>query len=80
MLSTPMAVRNVKGQWFGELRAVRQVGVVHYVWQGTTVPVSAWLMRCKRGHKEVRSLNSLRVSGSNAKCGECKTRKRLKKP
>lgn len=72
-------VRNIKGQKFGELKAVRQVGTMQYNSKHGKVRVSAWLMRCRRRHTETRSLASLRVSGDNAKCRQCKTERRIKR-
>lgn len=70
--------RNIKGQWFGELRAVREVGTMGYDWQGVRVRITAWLFRCKRRHVETRNLASIRVSGDKAKCKQCAIQRRLK--
>jgi hypothetical protein len=74
-----MAQRNIKGEWFGELRAIKCVGTFIYAWGGQSVPVAAWLVRCKRGHRETRSLASLRKTGKTSQCKECHAKKRLVK-
>jgi hypothetical protein len=71
--------KNIKGQKFGELKAVRQVGTMKYKAKHGRVSVSAWLLRCRKRHTETRSLASLRVSRDNAKCRQCKAERRMKK-
>lgn len=71
------AERALKG-WYGELRIVKRVGTMIYKWAGQDVAVSAYGCRCKKGHREVRSAASLRLTGEGTKCKQCRSAKRLR--
>lgn len=73
-----MPERLLKG-WFGEVEIVKRIGTMTYVWAGNNVSVSAYRVRCKHGHHDVRSAASLRQTGQNTKCKRCRSTNRMKR-
>jgi sRNA-binding protein len=62
---------DLQGRVYGELTAIRAVGV--RTWgRDRKKKTQVWQLQCDRGHTCERTLASLRISGQNAKCLECK--------
>lgn len=71
------APRERKGERFGELTIIKRVGTMTYAWAGQDVNVSAYLCGCPKGHREIRSLASLRATGELTKCKRCRAKNRM---
>lgn len=69
--------KQLKGKRFGELKVIKRVGTKLHTWAGKDYTVSAYLLQCKKRHREIRGLDSLRVTGKNTKCKACRSRVRL---